>query len=109
MYKCIQATNNNVDDVIRKGIVFTVFWATWNRKCKIISPIIEELAKDFKDKITIIEVNTDDLQETVMRFKIKVVPTILILKDGKEMSRTSREYSKESFVKMINKAIKETR
>ena len=105
MSKCIEATKDNVDGITEEGVVFVEFWAPWFKPCRSIAPIIEELAEDFDGKATVLKVNTDDLQVIAMKFKIRAVPTILVLKDRKEVSRHLGASDKEEFTKMINDAL----
>jgi len=105
MSKCIEATKANVDKVMEEGVVFVSFWAPWCGPCRSNAPIIENIAEDFCGKATVLNDHTDDLQEIAMKFKIRAVPTGLVLKDGKEVSRRLGASSKEEFEKMINNAL----
>lgn len=106
MSKCIRATSSNIDRILKDGVVLLEFWAPWARSCAVIAHVIEEIAEDFDGKATVLKVNTDDLCDIAIKHKIRFVPTVIVFKNGKEVSRDFGEASKESFVKMINNAIK---
>jgi thioredoxin 1 len=64
------------------GVKVIDFWAEWCGPCRMIAPIIEELSADYKDKALIGKVNVDHNPEVAMKYGIRSIPTILILKDG---------------------------
>ena len=59
------------------------FWATWCGPCKIIAPVIEELAKEYEGTVTFRKVNTDENQELSNKYGIRGIPTLMFFKDGK--------------------------
>lgn len=71
------------------------FWATWCGPCRMVAPIVEALAKDYAGKITFGELDVDENQQTAMRFNTMSIPTLLILKNGKEVDRIIGAYPRE--------------
>jgi thioredoxin 1 len=57
-------------------------WAPWCRPCRMLAPVIEELAEELKGKVAVAKLNTDDNQGIAVRFGINAIPTLLIFKDG---------------------------
>lgn len=105
MNKYIEATKDNIDGTIGDGLVFVSFWAPWCESCQKMASIIKELAEDFDGKATVLKVNTDEMQETAVKYNIRSVPTTLILKDGKEVDRTIGAMSKDSYAEKLNTII----
>ncbi len=83
MGKYIELNNSNFESTISEGVTLVDFWAPWCGPCRMIAPIIEELAEDFDGKATIAKVNTDEEQDIAIKFGIRSIPTILFFKDGK--------------------------
>ena len=81
MGKYIELTSENFD-VIKEGVALVDFWAPWCGPCRMIAPIIEELANDYEGKAKICKVNTDEAQDLAVRFGVRSIPTILFFKDG---------------------------
>ena len=69
-----------------KGVVLIDFWATWCGPCKMIAPVIAEIAEERPD-ITVCKVNVDDEQELAMRYGVMSIPTVIFFKVGKEIDR----------------------
>ncbi|MHC8441569.1 MAG: thioredoxin TrxA [Candidatus Eutrophobiaceae bacterium] len=58
------------------------FWAEWCGPCKAIAPVLEELAEHYQDKLVIAKLNTDQNQDTPMKFSVRGIPTLLLFKNG---------------------------
>ena len=83
MGKYVELNSSNFDSTIANGVTLVDFWAPWCGPCRMIAPIIEELAEDFDGKATIAKVNTDEEQDIAIKFGIRSIPTLLFFKDGK--------------------------
>jgi len=84
-----EVNDSNFEKVVLKTEkpVVVDFWAPWCQPCRIIAPIIEELAREYDGKVVFTKLNTDENIQTTMRFGIRGIPTLLIFKDGKEVGR----------------------
>ncbi len=69
------------------GIVMVDFWAVWCGPCRMIAPTVEELAKEYGDKIKVMKLNTDENPEVASRYKIMGIPSIIFFKNGQEADR----------------------
>lgn len=70
-----------------QSVVLVDFWATWCGPCKIIAPVIEELAKEYEGKVIFAKVNTDENADLASRYSIRGIPTLMFFKDGKVMDQ----------------------
>jgi thioredoxin 1 len=77
------------------------FWAPWCGPCKIMDPIIDEIEKEMGDKLEIQRVNVDEDQGKSSQFGVMSIPTYVIMKDGKEISRKIGVTPKSELVKLI--------
>lgn len=83
MGKAIEITDANFDEIIKTGQpVLVDFWAEWCGPCKMIGPVVEELAGDFEGQAVIGKVNVDDNPAVSARFGIRSIPTLLVFKNG---------------------------
>lgn len=78
---------SNFDTTIAKGVTVVDFFATWCMPCKMLSPIIEELARDNDGKAVVGKVDIDLSESLAVRFSVESVPTVIIFKDGAEVER----------------------
>jgi len=69
--------------------VLVDFWAEWCGPCKMVSPVVEQLAREWKGRVTVIKINTDEKQHVAARYHISGIPTIILFKNGKEVHRVS--------------------
>ena len=68
-----------------KGLAVVDFWATWCGPCRMIAPILDELASEYNGKAKVAKVDVDTNQQTAMRFNVRSIPSILFFKDGKHV------------------------
>jgi len=79
----IHLLDADIDETIKKYPMLVIdCWAPWCGPCRMIGPIIEELAKEMKGKIVFGKLNVDENQQTSMKYKIMSIPTMLIFKNG---------------------------
>lgn len=88
-----------------KTPVMVDFWADWCPPCKIIAPIIEELAKEFEGKVVIGKMNADGNVQVPGQYGIMSLPTIMIFKDGKPVQSLVGAQSKQTFKTAIEKSL----
>jgi thioredoxin 1 len=85
----LEVTLANWENEVLKaqGLVMIDFWAAWCGPCRIISPTVEELAKEYGGKIKVAKLNTDENSEIASRYKIMGIPTIMFFKDGVKLDQ----------------------
>ncbi len=82
--KIIHVTDSNFEDVVLKadGPVLVDYWAEWCGPCKMIDPLLHELADEYDGKLRIAKLNIDQNQQVTSRFKIRGIPTLMIFENG---------------------------
>ena len=100
----INLTNQNFEEEVLKSNlpVLVDFFATWCGPCKMIAPIIVEIAERYEGKVKVGKVNVDDENELAMKYQISSIPTLVLFKDGKVANTKIGLCSKSEIENMIN-------
>ncbi len=86
--------------------VLVDFWAPWCGPCRMVAPVIDELANDYDGKVVIAKVNTDENQAIPGKFGIMGIPTIILFKDGKEVERLVGARPKQALAERLDALLK---
>ena len=103
MGKTLEITDSNFNDVISKNkTVLVDFWAEWCGPCRIIGPVIEELANEYEGKAIIGKLDVDSNQESSVKYGVRSIPTIPTFKDGEIVDRQVGAVPKETLTNVID-------
>ena len=80
-------TEDEFDQDIKSGLILVDFYADWCGPCRMLTPILEKVAKEFHGKATIAKLDIDKAQKTASSFQITSIPTLILFKNGKEVGR----------------------
>jgi thioredoxin 1 len=103
----VTVTRSNFDAEVMKSAVPVVadFWAEWCGPCKMIAPVLKELARDYKDKIKIAKIDVDAEGELAQQFNIVSIPTILVFSKGQVVKQQIGAVPRPALEKMIKELI----
>lgn len=103
----VKITDENFEDEVTKSNipVLVDFWAAWCGPCKMIAPVVEELAKEYSGRIKIAKMNVDENMETPNNFSVRSIPTLILFKDGNELDRMVGVVPKSTLEEMIKKIL----
>lgn len=103
----VTLTDSNFDNEVLKADhpVLVDFWAAWCAPCRIVSPIIDELVKEFEGKVKIGKLNVDENPGTAAKFGVMSIPTVLIFKNGKGAKTIVGAQSSEAYKKEIKEIL----
>ncbi|MCG8501494.1 MAG: thioredoxin [Firmicutes bacterium] len=83
--------------------VLVDFWASWCGPCKMIAPIMDELADDFDGKAKVGKLNVDEQRELAAQYRVMSIPTVMLFKNGEIIDKVVGARSKQDFADMINR------
>lgn len=107
MSKKLEFSNENFEsEVINSDLpVLVDFWAPWCGPCRIVDPIVEEIAGEYDGKLKVGKLNTDDNREIAAKFGIMSIPTLIIFKGGEAKERIIGAQSKKAITDKIDSVV----
>ena len=98
-------TDSDFEKTIKHGVTLVDFHANWCGPCRMLAPVLEQVAKEIKGKATIAKIDIDSEQKTASNFQITSVPTLILFKDGKEVNRLIGLRNAEAIKDFVSAAI----
>lgn len=103
----LKITKQNYEaEVLKSDVpVLLDFWASWCGPCRMLSPVVEKIAKEYEGIAKVGKVNVDEEQELAAAFKVASIPTVVVMKNGKVVSTSTGYKPKEKIAAMLDKAV----
>jgi len=102
MSQVIKANTENFDAEIASGVALVDFYADWCGPCKMIAPVLDEIATEMNGIAKVLKVNVDEAQELAQRYGVMSIPNLIVFKDGQNVQQAVGFQPKEALVSMIN-------
>ena len=96
-------TDQNFQSQIKAGVTLVDFWAAWCMPCKMMAPILNEVAEEIGDTAKVAKINVETERESSKKYGVRNIPTMILFKNGKEINRFVGGKSKSFLVNEINK------
>lgn len=78
----VTITDENFEDVTREGLTLVDFWAPWCGPCRLVGPVVEQLAEEYQGRVRVGKLNVDENPQTAMKFRVMSIPTVILFKNG---------------------------
>ena len=102
MDNIVKISADNFEETVKNGVVLVDFFATWCGPCKMLAPILEEIATA-NAGVTVAKADVDEVMDLAMQFRVNVVPTVLVFKDGEMKEQFAGLRSKSELQEIVNK------
>ena len=99
-------TDANFASETRKGVVLVDFWAPWCGPCRMLGPIVDEIAEEMKSQLKVGKLNVDENSSTSEKYEVSSIPMLLLFKDGQVIANRTGAGTKETLKEWINYSLK---
>ncbi|HDG8758694.1 TPA: thioredoxin [Staphylococcus aureus] len=99
----VKVTAADFDSKVESGVQLVDFWATWCGPCKMIAPVLEELAADYEGKADILKLDVDENPSTAAKYEVMSIPTLIVFKDGQPVDKVVGFQPKENLAEVLDK------
>ncbi len=100
-----QLNDDNFDDGVASGAVLVDFYADWCGPCRMLTPVVEELAQEMTGKLVVAKVDTDQSVNVASKFEVTSIPTLILFKDGQVVKRVVGLKDLDALRKIVTEAI----
>jgi thioredoxin 1 len=104
--KVLTLTDQNFSNKVKSGVVLVDFWAEWCMPCKMMIPVLNELAEEVQGKVSIAKLNVDEQKKTASGFSVRSIPTMVLFKNGKEIHRFVGVKTKDYLLRELDRRTK---
>lgn len=101
--KIVTLTDRNFQQQIKSGLVLVDFWAEWCMPCKVMGPVLNEVAESMQGKATVAKLNVDHFKTISSKYAVRNIPTLVLFKNGKEIERFVGIKQKDFLIKQMQK------
>lgn len=106
MAKPVEVTDANFDQTLKDNqYVLVDFWAEWCGPCRMVAPVIEDLAGEYEGKVQVTKLDVDANPQTAMKFRVMSIPTIILFKDGQPVDTIVGARPKGHFQQILSKHV----
>ena len=98
-----KVTDADFDSKVESCVQLVGFWATWCGPCKMIAPVLEELAADYEGKADILKLDVDENPSTAAKYEVMSIPTLIVFKDGQPVDKVVGFQPKENLAEVLDK------
>jgi len=99
----LDGTNFQAEVLNSKGLTLVDFWAVWCGPCQVLGPIIEAIAEEIKDTVTVGKLNVDENPELAAQYGVMSIPTVILFKDGQPVEQVVGVRAKQDYLELIEK------
>jgi thioredoxin 1 len=105
MSNAVELTTQNFDTSVSNGVTLVDFWAEWCGPCRMIAPVLDEIAGEYAGKARVAKVNIDNEGDLAARFRVNSIPTLLVIKNGQEKGRFIGVQPKAKITAALDQAV----
>ena len=102
--KIIHTNDNNFEVDVLKSDKFVLldFWAEWGGPCKMIAPLLDEVAEQYTDRLTVVKLNIEENPNTPAKYQIRSIPTLMLFKDGEVLAQKLGSMPKQDLTNFLD-------